>query len=75
MGACEMDADLLLSMISLSPSSPMTSDQRHQLVVSVRNSLLNRIDTTTGAAVEPIGLVAEEINDLEWQEMIDIVFS
>jgi len=65
MGACEMDSDLLLSMISLSPSSPMTSDQRHQLVVAVRSNLLNRIDAEINAAAEPIGLVAEEINDLE----------
>ena len=65
MGACEMDSDLLLNMISLSPSGPMTSDQRHQHAATVRNNLLNRFDTTTGAAVEPIGLVAEEINDLE----------
>jgi len=65
MGACEMDADLLLSMISLSPSGPMTSDQRHQLAVAVRSNLLNRIDTEIHAAAEPIGLVAEEINDLE----------
>lgn len=70
-----MDSDLLLNMISLSPSSPMTSDRRHQLVVSVRNSLLNRIDTTTGAAAESISLVVEGINDLEWQELIDIIFS
>lgn len=65
MAACEMDSDLLLSMISLSPSSPMTSDQRHQLVVAVRNNLLNRIDAEINAAAEPVGLVAEEINDLE----------
>ena len=65
MAACEIDSDLLLSMISLSQSSPMTSDQRHQLVVAVRNNLLNRIDAEINAAAEPVGLVAEEINDLE----------
>ena len=43
----------------------MTSDQRHQLVVAVRNNLLNRIDAEINAAAEPVGLVAEEINDLE----------
>ena len=74
MGACEMDADLLLSMISLSPSGPMTSDQRHQLAVALRSDLLNRIDIEINAA-EFIGLVAEEINDLKWQELVDIIFS
>ncbi len=42
----------------------MTSDQRHHLADTVRNNLLNRIDTEINATAESLGLVAEEIN--EW---------
>lgn len=52
----------------------MTPEQLHQLADTVRQNLLNSLDYEVSRAAESLGL-QEEINDDEWQNLIDMIFS
>jgi len=68
---------LILTLLSKSPlliHSVMTPEQLHLLADTVRQNLLNSIDYEVNRAAESLGL-QEEINDDDWQNLIDMIFS
>ena len=56
-------------------SHRMNPDQLHQLAESVRQNLLSSIDSQIDSAATSLGLSMEDIDDDDWQSLIDMIFS
>jgi len=52
----------------------MTPDQLDQIARAVQNRLLNSLDRDIQSATEQLG-ITEEINDDDWQALVDLILA
>ena len=52
----------------------MTQEQLDQIANVVKSSLLSRLDSEVDQAMQSLG-ISDEINDQDWQTLVDLILS